>query len=93
VQTLARREAEAPRSELPPAEAIAWSCFRAARDGLDAEILYEGEIVPARLALAGLGVPEVAPLLAEGGASRRRAAHARGGVEEMLRELVAETAA
>ena len=93
VQTLARREAEAPRSELPPAEAIAWSCFRAARDGLDAEILYEGEIVPARLALAGLGVPEVAPLLAEGGASRRRAAHARGGVEEMLRDLVAETAA
>ena len=94
VQALARREADAPRRrELPHEEAIAWSCFRAARDGLDAEVLHEGEVVPVRLALAGLGVPEVLPLLAEGPAARRRAAHARGGPEEMLRELVEETAA
>jgi glutamate---cysteine ligase / carboxylate-amine ligase len=92
VQALARREADAPRGRtLPPAEAIAWSCFRAARDGLDAEVLHEGDVVPVRLALAGLGVPEVEPLLAQDPAARRRAAHARGGPEEMLRELVAET--
>ena len=94
VQTLARREADAPARDLPPAEAIAWSCFRAARDGLDAQVLHEGEIMPVRQALAGLGVEEVLPLLAgDGAAGRRRAAHARGGVDEMLRELVAETAA
>ena len=49
--------------------------------------------MPARLALAGLGVPEIEPLLTQSPAERRRAAHARGGPEAMLRELVAETAA
>ena len=94
VQTLARREAEAPARELPPPEAIGWSCFRAARDGLDAEILHEGRLMPAhevaRLLDAGDGVMQI---LAEGGgAGRRRAAHARGGMREMLAELVIETA-
>lgn len=96
-QALARREAEAPASDLPPAEAISWSCFRAARDGLEAEILHGGRLVPlstaARELAAELDVPEVEEVLARGGgAARRRAAHARGGVSEMLRELVAETA-
>jgi carboxylate-amine ligase len=97
-QALARREAETPAAEVPSAEAIAWSCFRAARDGLDAEILHEGRLMPladaAREHAAALGVPEVEELLARGGgANRRRAAHARGGIDEMLRDLVAETSA
>jgi len=97
-QALARREAEAPAAELPPAEAISWSCFRAARDGLDAEILHDGRLMPlahaARDVAAALDVPEVEALLARGGgARRRREAHARGGMDEMLRELVAETGA
>jgi carboxylate-amine ligase len=98
VQALARREAEAPPSNLPSAEAIAWSCFRAARDGLDAEILHGGGVLPlrqvARIVASHVGVREqVDELVATGGgAARQRAAHARGGVEEMLRELVEETA-
>jgi glutamate---cysteine ligase / carboxylate-amine ligase len=96
IRALARREAEAPTAELPSAEAIAWSCFRAARDGLDAEVLHEGRLVAlrdaAREAAASVGAEEVGALLASGGgAARRRAAHARGGIEAMLAELVAET--
>jgi carboxylate-amine ligase len=96
-QALARREAESPADDLPPAEAIAWSCFRAARDGLDAEVLHEGRLMPvsaaAKEVAAKLGLPGVEELVARGGgARRRRDAHARGGVEEMLRQLVAETA-
>jgi carboxylate-amine ligase len=98
VQALARREADAPARMLPPAEAIAWSCFHAARAGLDADVLHDGVLVPLRHAAAGvaaeLGVPEVEALLARGGgAARRRAAHARGGVHAMLAELVSESAA
>ena len=96
-QALARREAEAPAAELPPAEAIAWACFRAARDGLDAEILHDGRLMPLRDAARAAG----------GGARRRRrsrsssraaaarrgaARHTRAaGCREMLRELVEET--
>ncbi len=88
---------KAPGAELPPAEAIDWACFRAARDGLDAEVLHEGRLTPVREAArelaAALDVPEVEELVARGGgAARRREAHARGGTEEMLRDLVAETA-
>jgi carboxylate-amine ligase len=94
-QALARREAEAPAPELPPSEAIHWACFLAARDGLDAEIPHEGRRMPlrdaARRAAGELDVPEVEELVAGGGgAGRRRAAHARGGVAKMLRELVEE---
>ena len=96
VQALATREAEAPARELPSAEAISWSCFRAARDGLDAEVLHDGRLLPvrevARHAGVALGVEQVEALLARGGgAARRRAAAERGGAAEMLRELVAET--
>ena len=96
-QALARREAEAPAADLPPAEAIAWSCFRAARDGLEAEVFHEGGVTPvsaaARDLAAELDLPELEELVARGGgARRRRDAHARGGTEEMLRDLVAETA-
>jgi carboxylate-amine ligase len=97
-QALGRREAEAPASELPPTEALDWACFRAARDGLDAEIQHEGRLMPlreaARAVASELGVPEVDELLARGGgATRRREAHARGGMPEVLRELVEETRA
>ncbi len=96
-QALARREAEAPAADLPPSEAIDWSCFRAARDGLDAEIVHEGVLTPLRDAArdlaAALDVPEAEELVARGGgAKRRRDAHARGGTDELLRDLVAETA-
>lgn len=86
VQELARREADSPARDLPPAEAIDWSCFRAARDGLDAEIFHEGRLMPLRQAARDLGVEGVG-----GGAHKRRAAYARGGMAEMLGELVAET--
>ena len=86
-QALARREAEAPAEDLLPAEAIAWECFRAARDGFAA---VEGR---ARELAATLDLPELEEFLARGGgAQRRREAHARGGTDEMLRDLVAETA-
>jgi carboxylate-amine ligase len=97
-QALARREAEAPAADLPPAEAIAWSCFAAARDGFGAEILHEGRLVRladvARELATALKVPEVDELLGRGGgAKRRRDAHARGGTTEMLHDLVDETGA
>jgi len=96
-QALARREAESPAKDLPPADAIGWSCFAAARDGLDAEILHDGRLsllsAAARELAAELEVPEIEELVGRGGgARRRRDAHARGGIDEMLRELVAETA-
>jgi carboxylate-amine ligase len=97
VHALARREADKPAAELPPAEAIAWSCFRAARDGLNAEILHEGTLMPLReaaaRAAADTGVEQVTDILARGGgAARRRDAYERGGMQAMLSELVDETA-
>lgn len=101
VRVLGRHEAEAPARPPVPSDALAWSAFRAARDGLDARILHRGRVVPlrraAREALDGLPAEEslegVERILREGGgADRRRAAHARGGIEAMLEELVSETA-
>jgi carboxylate-amine ligase len=103
VQGLARLEAEPGREPLPT-EAIAASAFNAARDGIDAELLVDGRLRPAREA-ARLAVASVRPhcpepdaldgieriLVEGGGADRRRAAHRRGGVQAMLEELVAET--
>ena len=108
VQALARDAAEAPPRPPVPEAAISWSGFRAARDGLDATIAHEGELMPLRraaeLALAAarphareLGGEDelegVAAILAGGnGADRRRAAHRRGGLGKMLAEIVRETA-
>jgi carboxylate-amine ligase len=105
VQGLARREAESSR-ELAPTEAITWSAFHAARDGLEAEVLADGHLVPVREAarVAFEAARPHAPqpdaldglerILREGGgADRRRAAYGRGGMPAMLEELVAETAA
>ena len=103
VHALARHAAEhdAPADVAP--DALAWSAFRAARDGLDAEILCGERIVPLREAaretladarpFAGDALDGVERILREGGgADRRRRAAARGGARAMLEELVAETA-
>jgi glutamate---cysteine ligase / carboxylate-amine ligase len=106
VRALAHRAVESPAEPIP-AESIAWSCFRAARDGLGASILHDGGLVPAAEAaraaveLAGPHARELgdeAPLegieriLADGGcADRQRAAHAAGGIEAVLELLRRET--
>jgi carboxylate-amine ligase len=103
VHALARHAAEqtAPPEVAP--DALAWSSFRAARDGLDAEVLCGHRIVPLREAaretldqvrpFADDAIEGVERILREGnGADRRRRAEARGGVRAMLEELVEETA-
>jgi carboxylate-amine ligase len=103
VHALARHSAEqsAPPDVAP--DALAWSAFRAARDGLDARILCGDSIVPLRDA-ARETLEQAAPyaddpidgverILREGGgADRRRRAAERGGIRAMLEELVEETA-
>jgi carboxylate-amine ligase len=92
-----------------PADAISMSAFRAARDGIDATILDGGELAPLReVARATVervrprarelgsdaplaGIERI--LSTGGGAGRRRAAHARGGLRAMLEQLVSETRA
>ena len=102
VQGLARVEAEEPAAGQPSRDAIGWSSFRAARDGLDAEIFDGGSLVPLREAartqlerLAGDPALEgIERILTDGnGADRQRAAHARGGMPALLEQLVAVTAA
>ena len=99
---LARRAAESPVEHPSPAQSVAWSWFRAARDGLDAEIAHDGRLLPlreaARATLASLGGDDpalegVEKILREGnGADRQRAAFARGGMRALLEHLAAETA-
>ena len=102
VRALAVRAVEQPVTEPSPAQAIAWSWFRASRDGLAATIAHRGELVPvpeaARETLATLGRDDPAldgiqRILVEGnGADRQRAAYARGGMPGLLRFLADETA-
>ncbi len=95
-----------PRCPLS-SEALGWSCFRAARDGTDATILWEGrertvlEIGRAtvdRLRQTSAALGDEAPLLSlerilnqGGGAARQRRSHALGGMRSMLRSLVRDT--
>jgi carboxylate-amine ligase len=83
------------------------SSFRAARDGVDATIWWRGAIRPIRevgadaLALARPyareldgedALEEIERILREGGgASRMRAAHASGGMDEVLARLAQES--
>lgn len=99
---LARAAVERPVIEHSHGEAIAESCFRAARDGMQARLHHEGRLRPvAEIAVAALAragddpaLEAVERLIAVGnGADRRRAVHARQGTEAMLADLVAETAA
>jgi carboxylate-amine ligase len=100
VHALARHSAEqtAPPEVAP--DALAWSSFRAARDGLDAEILCGERIMPLREAArvtlreleADAALDGIDRILREGnGADRRRRAAASGGPRAMLTELVDET--
>jgi carboxylate-amine ligase len=109
VHCLARRAVE-DHAPPAPAEALRWSAFRAARDGLDARLVApDGTLRPLReLAAAALAdartvagelgaegaLEAVERLLREGGgAARAREVHARGGMDGLLADLVARTAA
>jgi glutamate---cysteine ligase / carboxylate-amine ligase len=102
-RAIVRRAAEAPPRSPVPEQALHWSSFRAARDGLDAEIQHDGAPRPVRevaeLTLAALedgADPElegVRRIVREGnGADRQRAAHERGGMPGLLRYLADGTA-
>jgi carboxylate-amine ligase len=102
VHALARRAAESPPRSLAPAEALHWSSFRAVRDGLDAELLFEGRLRPVREAARDLldqltgqddALEGVERILREGGApARQRAIHAENGMRGLLRHLAEKTA-
>jgi carboxylate-amine ligase len=102
VHAVARRAVESPPEELAPEQALHWSSFRAVRDGLDAELLFRGELRPAREAARELldevrgeddALAGVEKILREGGApARQRAVYAEGGMLGLLRALVDETA-
>jgi carboxylate-amine ligase len=109
VHALAVEHAEGAPLDPAPAEAIAFSSFRAARDGVEATILQDGELRPLGEA-ARATVERVRPRARElgadsalegierilrdgGGAQRQRAAYARGGMAALLDLLVEETSA
>src|SRR3954447_19297548 len=99
IHGLARRAAESA-PPWTPREALMESSFRAARDGLDATLWFDGALRPVREIadtvlsdLEGEGLDEVRRLLADGnGAIRRRRAFEHGGMTELLAELVHEAA-
>jgi glutamate---cysteine ligase / carboxylate-amine ligase len=101
-RAIARRAVESPPASPAPEQALHWSSFRAARDGLDAEIYFEGGPHPLR-EVAGRVVaalddadPElegIERIVRDGnGADRQRAAHERGGMPVLLRYLADVTA-
>jgi carboxylate-amine ligase len=100
VQALARHEAERPARDPVPRESIAWSAFRAGRDGLDAEILHDGVLRPVRGIAEGLlaelpadgALDGLRRILRDGGgADRHRDAERRGGMPAVLELIVGET--
>ena len=106
VHSLARRAAE-EKLAFEHRDVLMESSFRAARDGLQATLWHDGALRPVceiARATVQLALPyarelgsdgaleEVERMLVEGtGASRRRAAFARGGMCEVLSELAHET--
>jgi carboxylate-amine ligase len=106
VQALAAQALESPAPQVP-AEALAESSFRASRDGVEATILHDGALRPLRdvaratvESVAGhareLGADDalggVDRILREGGgAARQRAAAERGGMKQLLAQLVRDT--
>jgi carboxylate-amine ligase len=108
VHALAVRAAE-QRGPWEHRDVLMESSFRAARDGLGAKVWHDGALRPvpevaratmqlampyARELGAEAALEEVERILVEGnGATRRRAAFARGGMSEVLADLVQETAA
>jgi glutamate---cysteine ligase / carboxylate-amine ligase len=101
-RAIVRRAVEQPVEEPAPGQALHWSSFRAARDGLDAEIYHDGSPRPLRevaeLVVASLDAtdPEIEGIsrIARegGGADRQRAAHESGGMTALLRYLAEATA-
>jgi carboxylate-amine ligase len=100
-RAVVRRAVEAPPADPAPEQALHWSSFRAARDGLDAEIYLDGGPVPLRAA-AGRAVEElrsddpelewVERIVRDGnGADRQRDMHSRGGMPGLLRYLAEAT--
>jgi glutamate---cysteine ligase / carboxylate-amine ligase len=104
VHGLAQHAAEHGPPVASAREALAESAFRATRDGVGATLWSDGRLRPvAELAAdavelarpyVGDACADVLRMAREGnGADRQRAAFARGGMPEVLAELVAETAA
>jgi glutamate---cysteine ligase / carboxylate-amine ligase len=101
IQSLARHQAERGRGDAVPSESIAWSAFRAGRDGLDAEILHRGALAPVREVAAAVlaelpaddALDGVRRILRDGGgADRQRAAARRAGMPGVLELIESETA-
>ena len=100
-RAIAMRAVEEPLAKPASEQALHWSSFRAAQDGLDAEIYYEGsprplrEVAEAVLGELGTADPEIdgiRRIVREGnGADRQRAAYDNGGMPALLRHLADET--
>ena len=97
-RAIMRRAVEEPIGEPAPEQALHWSSFRAARDGLDAEIYSGGAPRPVRevaeAVLDRIGAdadPEIegiGRIVRDGnGADRQRAAFKAGGMPGLLRHL------
>jgi glutamate---cysteine ligase / carboxylate-amine ligase len=100
--------AQPPPARWPASEAISESSFRAARDGVAATLVHDGSLRPlaevardavalARSALHGIGDQSALEgieriLSSGGGAAIQREAHARGGMQGVLEDLVRRTA-
>ena len=107
VHALAVACADGVEELAPPTEGIAESSFRAARDGIDATVWWRGALRPIREVGADAleiarpyareldsedALEEVERILREGGgADRMRAAHAAGGLNEVLVQLAEES--
>ena len=109
VHALAARALESPPRGGLPTEAVGESSFRASRDGVAATIWHDGALRPvpevARAVVASVAgyarevgsadaLAGVERILRDGGAAaRQRAAAERGGMKELLSQLVRDTEA
>jgi carboxylate-amine ligase len=103
VRGLALACADGHEEAMLPAEALAESSFRAGRDGLEATVWWRDAMTPLRAVAADAvalarsyddddALEGVEGILRDGGgADRMRAAHAAGGLDEVLAQLAAET--
>jgi glutamate---cysteine ligase / carboxylate-amine ligase len=102
-RAIMRRAVEEPVVDPAPEQALHWSSFRAARDGLDAEIYLDGSPRPLReVAVAVLDrigqdadpeIEGIRRIVRDGnGAGRQRAVFTDGGMPALLRYLADRTA-